>query len=215
MTEKAKLYKCVDSLRESLDLSHLDPVDTKDMIDQIGHIDLTYHCFHTPGLCGIAMVGDKVDTIVLNSQRTLKEQSFDAGHEIIHLYKHRNTLDHFNCFSHSHPKQNSFIEWQANEGAAELILPYRLFVPLVANALPSLKDISDFNHLRAELADTFYATEPMLNNRLEGLKYEIYQYANGVSLEDLQFLSRREQTKRGICVQSVSDMELSCLYDCL
>lgn len=213
MTEKAKLYKCVDSLRESLDLSHSDPADTKCMIDQIGHIDLTYHYFHTPGLCGIAMVGDKVDTMILNSQRSPKEQSFDAGHEIIHLYMHRNMLDHFNCFSHNHPKQNSFIEWQANEGAAELILPYRLFVPLVANNLPLLKDMFHFKCLRAVLADTFYATEPMLSNRLEGLKYEIYQYANGVSLENLQFLSRREQAQRGICVQSVNDMEFSCLCD--
>lgn len=32
-------------------------------------------------------------------------------------------------------------------------------------------------------------------------------------IEDLPFLSRREQTKRGICIQSVNDMELFCLCD--
>lgn len=212
MTEKAKLYKSVDILRESLGLNDNEPADTKAMILSTGHIDLTYHNFSTPGLCGIAMVGDKIDTVVLNTQRSFKEQCFDAGHELIHLYKHRNTLDHFNCFSHNHPKQNSFIEWQANEGSAELILPYRLFVPLIANALPSLNSLSDIHDFKSQLSDIFYATSATINNRLEGLKYEIYQYAHGTSLEDLEFLSRRDQVKRNICVDSVNDMETFYLY---
>ena len=41
--------------------------------------------------------------------------------------------------------------------------------------------------------------------RLESLKYEIYQYLNGVPLEELEFLTRNEQERRGIRVESLLD----------
>lgn len=75
---------------------------------------------------------------MLNARHSVEELNFDCGHELIHLTKHRGLgLSSFHCFDTLKPKQDPFIEWEANEGAAELTVPYRSFLPLLSDAILS------------------------------------------------------------------------------
>jgi hypothetical protein len=49
--------------------------------------------------------------------------------------------------------------------------------------------------------------------RFESLKYEIYQYLNGVPLDRLDILSRKQLWKRGIQIRSFNDIEKSLLQE--
>ena len=115
-----------------------EPINAIDVILHQPFIDLEYHRFKTPGLCDIAMVDESVDTIVLNTNQSGLEQNFDCAHELVRLFKHRNIQTYFKCFTKVKPRQNTFIEWQANEGAAQFLVPYQDFIP----PFHSVKDIN-------------------------------------------------------------------------
>mgnify|MGYP001014783522 CR=1 FL=1 len=53
----------------------------------------------------------------------------------------------------------------------------------------------------------------MITIRFESLKYEIYQYLNGVPLDRLDILSRKQLWKRGIQIRSFNDIEKSLLQE--
>ena len=207
---KQELYRYVDYLREYLGITSYDyPVDVLDLCSKEGSTDIIYHTFETNGFCAAALVGDIADTIILNNARSEDERNFDCGHEVLHLTKHRSqNYGIFNCFSKN---QDSFMEWEANEGSAELIISSRLFIPDVASAYPyfnSYSSIIDFKH---DMVQKYHATPAMIDFRLESLKYEIQQYMNGVSIDNITFLSRREQSRQNIQVSSVIDLENTLL----
>lgn len=154
----------------------------------------------------MAFKGEQSDSIILNSTRGRLENQFDCGHELIHLYKHRNSeIDYFNCFEKTHPVQNSFIEWEANEGSAELIVPMCLLLPEIKKR--SFKSWSDINSMKFELSDLFKVSHGVMQFRIESLKYEINQYLNGASLKDIKILSATAQKQRGIHVKSLNTIE--------
>ena len=196
-SEKRNLYERVDRLRDSLNIPFNEPIDVISLIESTSRIDLEYLSFKTHGLCGVAMVGSKIDTIVLNSNRTPEEQNFDGAHELMHLYQHRNITQRFNCFSTKKPQQDSFLEWQANEGAAQFLVPYQDFIPRFWDFFCYHELNSDFD-VRGTLAEHYGVTYQVINNRIESLSYEIDQYAHGTPLSDIQILSRTQRTKLGI-----------------
>ena len=82
----------------------------------------------------MACLGDssKPDIILLNSHRNKIEQKIDCSHEAIHLAFHRNiNCKSFNCFETALPSQNKYLEWQANEGSAELNVPFQTLLPKI------------------------------------------------------------------------------------
>lgn len=46
-----------------------------------------------------------------------------------------------------------------------------------------------------------------MENRIENLKYETFQYLNGTPLSDIEILSNSQQRKRNITVKSLNDIE--------
>ena len=145
---------------------------------------------------------------MLNARHSVEELNFDCGHELIHLTKHRGLgLSSFHCFDTLKPKQDPFIEWEANEGAAELTVPYRSFLPLLSDAYPQLRTWQDMDFLRYRLARRYQVTETVIAYRMESLKYEFFQYLSGTPLEDLHFLSRRELSKQGVSILSLNELE--------
>lgn len=210
---KAELYRYVNWLRSYLGITPYDcSVDVLSLCRQEGTTDIIYRSFETDGFCGAAFVGDTTDTIVLNSLRSTAEQNFDCGHEVIHLTKHRDRNDGmFNCFSKG---QDSFLEWEANEGAAEFIVSNKIFIPDVASAYPYFSSYSSIISFKHDMVQKYHATSAMIDFRLESLKYEIYQYLNGVTLDDIAYLSRREQQRKNIQIESVIDLENSMLMSC-
>lgn len=202
-SEKQKLYAYIDLYRELLGISFDRPIKIVDILSSKAQFDIEYCDFRTPGLCGVAMVGRQTDTIILNSNRTPNEQNFDCGHEFVHLIIHRDIRDNFNCFTKARPTQDTFQEWQANEGAAQLLVPYQDFIPRFLRLFES-KTLN----IPYELAEYYHVTPQVINIRLANLSYEIDQYREGVCLDCLELLSRKQRTRRGItptCYQVLCD----------
>lgn len=202
-SEKEMLYAHVDFYRDLLGIPFNQPINLVDILAPMTQFDVEYSPFKTPGLCGVAMVGEKTDTIVLNSNRTEQEQNFDCGHEFLHLTAHRKLQDSFNCFTKAKPQQNTFREWQANEGSAQLLVPYQDFIPRFAALI-------DDNALEIQtiLAKHYHVTAQVINVRMSSLAYEIDQYREGKHLDCIEFLSRKQRKQRGIkptCYQTLCD----------
>ena len=180
-------------------------INTLELCDRkISDVEIIYHAFDTSGFCGAALAGDKENTIVLNTARTENEQNFDCGHELIHLVRHRHLNNGiFNC---GVKKQNSFLEWEANEGSAQFLVPYQDFIPrfisLLSDNAPGIQYI---------LAEHYHVTTQVINIRMSSLAYEIDQYREGTRLDCLELLSRKQRRQRGItttCYQALCDFTL-------
>lgn len=206
MGAKADLYRYVDRIRKIYGFSNIDyGMDISDLryIDSSIHIET--HCFSTTGFGAAIFFGDKVDTIILNTQRNAQEQGFDLRHELVHKHKHRtNGKLSYNCFTN---QQDSFIEWEANEGAAEMMIPYRIFILDVAEAYPTFVTSSDIYMFKRKMQQKYNVTPAMVELRLKNLKYEIQQCINNVPIDEIEILSGKELEKRNIKVQSINDLE--------
>ncbi|MDD6046084.1 MAG: ImmA/IrrE family metallo-endopeptidase [bacterium] len=204
---KQSLYLSVDRIRDKLGISHdARGVDIRSVAESVLNLEVRVLPFKTPGLHGIACLGfnGDPDIILLNSARNTIEQRFDFSHELYHCAYHRRAQQAmFSCYETIGKQQNPFAEWQANEAAAELVLPYRAFLPAIKAR--KLRDSHSIDCFVAGSAMRFCVTQQNVVIRLESLKYEIYQYLNGVPLEELEFLTRNEQERRGIRVESLLD----------
>lgn len=174
--------------------------------------------FKTPGLRGMAVIGEKPDPdiILLNSKRCMKEQNFDCGHEMVHLGLHRNLeRKTFNCFDKVSAAQDPFLEWQANEGAAEFFVPHKIFILFLEEHLGNYPNREDIENFISWASDFFIVPKAVIRYRLENLKYEIYQYYAGVDIKDLTILSKNQQEKRGIYLSSLNDIPPDANFDIL
>ncbi len=190
---KEDLYACVDEARKNLGIPLYNvAVNTLGLCEKmISDVDIVYHTFDTSGFCGAAFAGNKGNTIVLNCTRSDTEQNFDCGHELIHLIRHRHLNNGiFNCFNKN---QNSFLEWEANEGAAQLLVPYQDFIPRFISLL-DYKVVG----IQSILAEHYHVTTQVINIRMNSLAYEIDQYQEGTDLDEIELLSRKQLKQRGI-----------------
>lgn len=201
MNAKEDLYKFIGGMRKQYaSLCYLRDIKS---CCASNNIQLVTRKFDTSGFCGAACVGKKHDTIILNERRNDKERMFDFVHELIHTRKHRNNEhQEFACFDKS---QDSFIEWEANEGAAEFLVSYKIFIPQFCELydMYTSKPVEwDLEYgsmsLVQALADSFSATEMIIKNRIRNLSYEIDQYRNGVKTDSILLLSAKQQEQRGI-----------------
>lgn len=207
---KAGLYKQVNSLRNSLGLTPDEyGIDTIKLCQNMG-IRIEKLPFCSSGLRGMAIVGNKgeSDVIFLNSARTCREQNVDCGHECIHLGFHRNEpCRTFKCFEKIAPGQDKYLEWQANEGSAELTVPYRSLLRRVKRYEHLLHNHENIGSFKAESMEIYNATEAVVTFRLESLKFEIVQYLAGTPLDELRILSNNSQVREGIYVKSLNDIQ--------
>lgn len=204
VSEKAKLYTDIDSFRDSIGVPLNCSMNVVEMLGFFKRVRLVYHDFNTHGFCGIAFVGEKEDAISLNLRRSPIEQNFDCAHELVHLIKHRNIRQEFKCFTTAKPQQDYFLEWQANEGAAQLLVPYQDFIPRFVDLLKT--DTTGIEHI---LAQYYFVTGKVIALRMDNLSYEIDQYRNGVPIEQLELLSRTQRERRRIRSTCYSDL---CSY---
>ena len=83
------------------------------------------------------------------------------------------------------------MEWHANEGGAELIVPHRDFIPRFLRELQYVRDNPDlFYDVRAKLADFYHVSYTVIENRINNLAYEIdkirKRHRHGLSANSLQ-----------------------------
>lgn len=156
----------------------------------------------------IAIDPSDINCILVNSNLTFAEQNFHGTHEFIHTVSCRkNRGQTFSCFDTVRPNQNSYIEWIANEGAAELLVPYKQLLPLIKKHYPDLiQDLGTYSFCE-EYADSFLVSPMVLQNRIDSLKYEIHQHISGIEIEDIQILSKKAQEGKGILLKSLVALE--------
>ena len=209
---KKNLYGKVEALRNSLGISESDyPINAIDLCVDKECAIVEKISFKTTGLRGMSCMANESnekDIILLNSNQNSEELSFTCGHELMHLLLHRNAkVQSFSSFEKTMPNQNQFYEWQANEGSAELHVPYQQLLRKIKKAYPTLLSWHDFYSFKSKLAEDYDVSSSVINFRFESLKYEIDQYLNDVKAEDIEFMSVTKQKECGINITSLNDME--------
>lgn len=206
---KADFYDKISNLRRKLGFdNNTYRVDFVALCKQMG-MEIGEMPFFTSGLRGMASLGsgEKKDVIILNTARNKFEQNVDCAHEFVHINFHRSEgYQSFKCFDKAQPNQNKYLEWQANEGSAELVVPYRSLLPKVKEAYPYLNSHESIYSFKEELVQVYGVTSAVISYRLESLKYEIQQFVNGVPMQNLQVLSHNSQIKQGINIKSLNDI---------
>jgi len=217
ISTKSDLYRYIARIRgHGGDYVKKHPINAVALCREQFGINVGYHSFVTPGLKGMANAGKthREDVIILNNGLTVAENNFFCAHELIHLGAHRKAEGQsFTCYEKALPQQDSYIEWVANEGAAELLVPMDVILPMLKQQLPDCHCWEDFFDLKSDLAEYFGVTQQVIVTRIESLKYEIDQYMNGVPLDRIRVLSRKQQDREGIRVQSLNDYFLILLFD--
>ncbi|MEL7655884.1 MAG: ImmA/IrrE family metallo-endopeptidase [Bacillota bacterium] len=214
--DKAALYARIEERRNRWGISLSDyPINILNMCKSFKYLIIQEAPFTTPGLRGIATkreLPNKSDIIILNSCRTDLEKAFDCTHELIHLAEHRQVkAQSFHCFEKILPQQNAFLEWQANEGAAEMLVPYMLLLQMInerKNYLQSWRGISGLNKL---IAEYFNVSEAVISFRFESLKYEINQLLEGCPIDRIKILSSKKQSQLGIRSKSLNDIAIELM----
>lgn len=210
---KEKLYGKILELRELLLRCGLKyPLDIFEICSVFDDIKIAAVPFKTHGLRGIANLANStspINCILVNSNLSQKEQNFHGIHELIHIYlPEGQSSSCFNCFDKVRPNQNPYIEWVANEGAAELMIPHDVLLPFIKEKIKTF-DTNLFGvfDMISTISERYQVSPLVVENRLNSLKYEIYQYLNGCSLSNLKIMSLNQQHKLGINVDSLCEIE--------
>lgn len=145
--------------------------------------------FQSARLCGVLIRGEYLAQIALNENASPQSQRFTLSHELSHYLLHQQHTQ-FLCDG----CERSPLEWQANEAAAELLLPYRIFLPILSNIRSNSNRLSSL----LDLSQRFGVSTQMVRNRVESLSYELWQYREGVPLDKLKLVSRRRQVELGL-----------------
>ena len=190
--DKATLYGYVDALKKQLSISQQTfPVDSKVLAGQYTR-NLTIEVIPFPSdkICGILYRGDNSTSIALNASRSPNMQNFDCMHELIHYFFHDiNYCQRICCEENGTGgkiEQDTYIEWQANEGAAQFLVPYQDFIPTyVSLSRKYAHDSFAETNVVEILADMFFVSQKVISNRIDTLNYEIYTYLNGVPITNI------------------------------
>ena len=190
---RSALYKALDGCRQQLSLSLEQPVDPYRLAVQLG-CDVAVHFFECQAVAGMLLQSAKEEppflaVALLNGARTSQSQRFTLAHEMVHFMLHPRIPQRI-CRD-SAAAGSVPLEWEANEGAAELLLPYRRMLPFLASmaALPFPQKVQ-------RISARFQVSLITARFRLEGLKGDWEDYMSGTALSALPLLSRRAREQR-------------------
>ena len=207
---KTDLYGIVSNIKNYMGINNSDyPINTFDLCKKIDGIAVARTPFRTKDLRGMLRVAkdnSENSVILINSNKTLPEQNYHCAHEFMHLFADTPKAGTIlKCYDKVKPNQDAYTEWVANEGAAELLAPYKLFIPYFSG----LYDLymSDYNMWRMlygtgtvaqVLARQFGISEMVAIHRIENLSYEIDQYRSHDTIEGIVIRSKQSQNKMNI-----------------
>lgn len=181
---KHALYQKVEQIRPQLPCI---PKTLRDYLTQLHQLYPQLNIIQQPldskKVSGMLLRGEN-SLILLNSSRNETSQRFTLTHEMIHYLLHQEIAQFF-CEDNG----TASYEWQANEGAAELLVPYRSFLPIAARLYPSL--YIDRERALQTLAKQFGVSATVISFRLDSLSFELEQYRGGVALDEIRLISRK------------------------
>lgn len=202
---KEELYLLLDFIRFNFNISIDEPFNVPHFCKHYFKdlIDFEFHEFNDKKIGGF-LVKNKIPEksfIVINISKDNYSTLFDLTHELMHFLLHpedRNTY-----ISNTLSDIDNF-EWQANEGAAELLVPYKKFIPIFCSKISNCSNNKQYSMLIDELANRFVVSPAVIDYRISGLKYEINQFEKGTDIEHIELLSKRAQEVKGIHINSYS-----------
>lgn len=199
---KAELYRMVDCDRESWGMKSGFGrgicVSAERLSLQLG-LTLRSMDFETPGLRGVAVPGCSLT--VISEGLSSAQRNFFLAHELFHHLHHAGLpQSSFHCYETR--DSALYYEWEANEGAAELLVPYRDVLYLVGSR--RIESHRDLYRLQYEIAQFYHVPRATAHLRFESLKYEIAQCRAGVPPEEVRLLSAAGQDARGLDVPSLN-----------
>ncbi len=159
------------------------------------NLEIEYLEFKERKICGILFKGENSTSIALNNRRSCRGKNFDCMHEVVHYWLHDD--NYFYCNENS----NEYYEWQANEGAAQFLLPYQMFIPKFTEILYKFNKIYEITHdydlifrkTNEHLCWAFDVGEKVIENRVKSLKGEIAQYCETNSIKNINIISLTQQ----------------------
>lgn len=208
---KTQLYRMAAGLRKRLAIAvRTTPSAVYHHALTLPNLEIRRVPFRTRALRGMAIPDQEggVDIILLNSGLQSHELDFYCAHELMHIFYHRNeNKGSFSCYDMSHPTSDRFLEWQANEGAAELVMPYPLVLDMLLEQRELLYSYQGIQSIQLALMQRFQVTHSMARLRLESLKGEIWQYLHGVPMEKVILCSAAQRKNMGLHIPTLSDYE--------
>ena len=207
---KAELYDTVSGLKNYFGIGEFDyPINTFDLCSQIKGLKVQKISFKTKDLRGMLCVAkDQTENhvILINDCKSNEEQNYHCAHEFMHLFgdsQKPGTI--LKCYDKVKPNQDSYTEWIANEGAAEFLILYRVFIPEFSKLYDfSKNNFSEWHRMYGLstveyiLANLFRVSEMVITNRIKNLAFEIWQYRGYNTLDGISILSRKQQIQQHI-----------------
>ncbi|MBE6929409.1 MAG: ImmA/IrrE family metallo-endopeptidase [Ruminococcaceae bacterium] len=181
MNNRRELYRRVEEFRQAFHVGK-GPVDVFAICEQIPGLELRQVVLKTHGFNGVYMRGESRDLILLNAARTRKEQMFDLSHELMHWWLHREKA--------SHGRRDALKEWQANEGAAELLVPWKELAQRVYACRGALSSAENLRRFTTAQAQRCGVTEAVIRFRYESLRAELALARAGVKPSSLEVPGR-------------------------
>lgn len=201
-SSKHEVVQSVRRMREKLSIEVSAPLDIDSAVAAVDRIVVRTQRFETPGLRGISFLAEAKDEphiILLNSLRSRRERRFDLAHELYHISYHGK----FNCVFQCVEKEGRslgripILEYQANSGAAELLMPAEVVIPFAAENRDCFGSDAGLCYLTEQVAKRCDVTLVSAELRIYDLLYETYCYLSGCPLEQIIFLSRHALLQRG------------------
>lgn len=204
---KEELYLLIDYIRYSFKIN-IDEVFNVPKFCQDNFSDIInydFHQFKDTKIGGFLIKNNipEKSYITVNASKEPISTVFDLTHEMIHFLLHPEDRKYY--ISSSLCDIDNF-EWQANEGAAELLVPYKRFIPNFVKNIKKCNSRTDYIDLLNYLSNKYKVSTAVLEYRISGLKYEINQYENDTPIDKVHFLSRRAQEEQGIFITSYTDV---------
>ena len=138
-------------------------------------------------ICGVLYKGEFSTVIGLNARRSATGKNFDCMHELIHYWFHPQSS--FYCADDA----KNHLEWQANSGAAQFLMPYQSFIPnycdLHDKLYARLQPDAAYDALVTVLARNYMVGEMAVKIHIDSLAAEIGQYIDGVGVDKIKITS--------------------------
>lgn len=198
---KEQLYCLVEKIRRDYGISYPPPYQTKALCSSSFGLYVNVLEIKTPKLRGMSHIPSR--SIMLDSKMSDFEQNFYCAHEVMHHIIHKNRPTKlFSCYEETQAEQDSFVEWEANEGAAQFLVPYQDFIPRFSAVLdnPPHKDF----WIEGYFSDQYGVSPQVITFRLNNLEYEIDQYRAGVPIDRVNILSKRQRQRLNIAATNYS-----------
>lgn len=194
---KAQLYAFVREKRRELGINLSSyPLHSQEIAGRYGNLVLQHREFSSKKIGGM-LVKNRVSVMTLNTLHSQAEQNFYGFHELVHFWD--DPKSEYLCIDGQVPIQDRYIEWKANEGAAEMAVPFETFLPDVVGIISDCDSLGVAREGCLEVLSWAYKVSPsVIDIRLQSLAYELWQHSQGTPVENVVLMSANEQKKRGV-----------------